>query len=128
MSDGPRPLRSAAAIRRRVLAEWRRYSEPPDPVRHLRRAGDVARDVLTAMGVAAQMDEESVRAGWAGAVGSFLAAHSSPLSLRGGILTVRVVQPSVRYTLEQGMKRDLLARLQQMFGQQVIRDLAFTTA
>lgn len=128
MSDGPRPFRSAAAIRRHVLAEWRRYSEPRNPARHLRAAGDVARDVLTAMGVSAQMDEETVRAGWAEAVGPFLAAHSNPLSLRAGILTVRVVQPSVRYTLEQGMKRDLLARLQLRFGPEAIRDLAFTTA
>ena len=128
MSGGsrPSPMRSAA-VRRQVLAEWRRYPEPRDAARHLHAAGDLVCDVLAAMGVKAQVDEETVCAGWAEAVGPFLAGHSCPVALRDGVLTVRVVQPSVRYTLEQGMRKELLERLQQTFGASLVRGLSFTT-
>jgi len=128
MRGGSRPFRMRpAAVRRQVLAEWRCYREPRDVARHLHAAGDVVRDVLAAMGVQAQVDEEAVRTGWAEAVGPFLAAHSCPVALRDGVLTVRVVQPSVRYTLEQGMRKELLDRLQQTFGASLVRGLSFTT-
>lgn len=128
MSGGFRPsLMRSAAVRRQVLAEWRRYPEPRDVACHLHAAGDLVSGVLAAMGVKAQVDEESVCAGWAEAVGPFLAAHSCPVALRDGVLTVRVVQPAVRYTLEQGMGKDLLERLQQTFGASLVRGLSFTT-
>lgn len=120
-------LSRAARLRQKVIEEWRGYREPPHPDRHLHAAGEVARQVLTGMAGADQVAEEEVRAGWGEAVGSFLAAHSEPVSLKRGILKVRVVQPSVRYTLEQGMKAELLARLQSRFGARRIVDLAFTT-
>jgi hypothetical protein len=34
-------------------------------------------------------------------VGDFIAAHSTPVALREGILYVRVLQPTLRYELEQ---------------------------
>jgi len=118
---------SSAAIRRRVLAEWRGYHEPPNPERNLHLAGDLAREVIASLAGADYLAEDEVRTGWAAAVGPFLAANSQPVSLKRGVLRVRIVQPSVRYALEQGMKGELLAKLQTTFGADRIRDLSFTT-
>ena len=54
-----------------------------------------------------------------------IAAHSSPVLLREGILYVRVLQPALHYELEQVSKIDILRKLKLRFGAKVIRDVRF---
>jgi hypothetical protein len=49
-------------------------------------------------------------------VGDFIAAHSTPVALRKGILYVRVLQPALHYELEQISKPEILRKLKQRFG------------
>jgi hypothetical protein len=49
-------------------------------------------------------------------VGDLIAAHSSPVALREGILYVRVLQPALHYELEQISKSEILRKLKQRFG------------
>ena len=62
---------------------------------------------------------------WGKIVGDFIAAHSSPVALREGILYVRVLQPALHYELEQVSKIDILRKLKQRFGGKIIRDVRF---
>ncbi|HCQ32432.1 MAG TPA: hypothetical protein DIV54_02955 [Verrucomicrobiales bacterium] len=48
--------------------------------------------------------------------------QTEPVSLRNGKLTLRVIQPSMRFHLEQ-TKKDLLKRLQQELGANTIREV-----
>ena len=70
------------------------------------------------------MNREVTQA-WGEIVGEFIAAHSSPVSLRDGVLYVRVLQPSLHYQFEQISKADILRKLKQRFGPKVIRDVRF---
>jgi Dna[CI] antecedent, DciA len=58
-------------------------------------------------------------------VGDFIAAHSAPVALRGGILYVRVLQPALHYEHEQISKSEILRKLKHRFGGKTIRDIRF---
>jgi hypothetical protein len=44
-------------------------------------------------------------------VGDFIAAHSTPVALREGVLYVRVLQPALHYELEQISRPEILRKL-----------------
>jgi predicted nucleic acid-binding Zn ribbon protein len=70
------------------------------------------------------LTEQALGEAWGGLVGDFLALHSRPDSLRHGVVTVRVSQPTVHQELS-GMKRRLVKALQGRFGEGKIRDVRF---
>jgi hypothetical protein len=45
--------------------------------------------------------------------------------LSGGVLSIQVLQPSVRYELERNWKNEILAKLQARFGKKTIREIKF---
>jgi predicted nucleic acid-binding Zn ribbon protein len=54
-----------------------------------------------------------------------VAKHSTPHRLEKGVLTVRVLQPTVHYELDRVFKPKLLAKLKARFGTSTIRELKF---
>jgi predicted nucleic acid-binding Zn ribbon protein len=62
---------------------------------------------------------------WSSIVGEFIAAHSTPVALRDGVLYVRVLQPSLHYELERVAKTQVLRKLKLRFGGKTIRDIRF---
>lgn len=77
------------------------------------------------LGLAERLHQEEVTAAWRGMVGEFIAAHSAPVSLRDGVLYVRVLQPALHYQFETISKADILQKLKKRFGGRVIRDVRF---
>jgi len=113
------------SFRRAVIAEWRGLPfDPPRPDR-TQSTADLLPKVMQKLGLRERLHENEVMATWAKIVGEFIAAHSSPVSLREGILYVRVLQPALHYELEQVSKIDILRKLKQRFGNKVIRDIRF---
>ena len=74
------------------------------------------------LGLKERLNESDVIEAWAEIVGEFIAAHSAPVSLREGVLCVRVLQPALHYQFEQISKADILRKLKQRFGPKIIRD------
>ena len=113
------------SLRATVIAEWRglpakkirpdRWQEPRDLVPKL----------MQQLGLSERLRENEVIDAWKSIVGEFIAAHSCPISLRGGVLFVRVLQPSLHYQFEQISKAEILRKLKQRFGQKIIRDIRF---
>ncbi len=112
-------------IRRAVLREWRGGDEPVHPDDHLHRAtkflGAILRDAKVSEGI----DEERLREMWVEIAGDFIARHATPDSLRGGCLTLKVLQPAMRFQLEQ-MKPRLLANLERVAGKGVVKSIRFS--
>jgi len=74
------------------------------------------------VGLRGGLDEDRVKEAWSSLVGELLAKQTEPVSLRRGCLTLRVLQPAMRYHLEQ-LKPSLLGKLQRELGQDQVSSL-----
>jgi predicted nucleic acid-binding Zn ribbon protein len=113
------------ALRAAVIAEWRGMPDrKPRPDRWQSPAELMPR-LMQRLGLRERLRETEVIDAWSKIVGDFIAAHSAPVALRGGILYVRVLQPALHYELEQISKTEILRKLKQRFGTKTIRDVRF---
>lgn len=111
-------------IRRRVLEDWRGLPSEGPSDRWVPLHEALAKSVAK-LGLADRLCEEQVREAWRDIVGDFLASHSEPAGMQRGILTIQVVQPTVRFELERTWKPEILKKLRQKFGAKVIREVRF---
>lgn len=87
--------------------------------------GDILKKLMPKLGLTELVAEEQVREAWDGLVGDFLSRHATPCGLSGGVLSIQVLQPSVRYELERHWKPQILERLQERFGKKAIKEIRF---
>lgn len=114
-----------ASVRAAVIAEWRGLPERKSRPDRWQATADVLPALMQKLGLRERLHESEVMEAWQQMVGSFIAAHSAPVSLREGVLIVRVLQPALHYQLEQVLKTEIVRKLKQRFGAKVIRDLRF---
>ena len=114
-----------SSLRSKVIAEWRGL--PEKKITHGRWAApaEILPQLMQRLGLKERLHESEVGEAWSKIVGDFIAAHSSPVALREGILYVRVLQPALHYELEQVSKSAILRKLKQRFGIKIIRDVRF---
>lgn len=111
-------------MRRKVLREWWGGDEPLDTNRRVSLAGKFVERILREAGATGGMEEQRLRESWTAVAGEFIARHTEPISFRAGHLRLRVLQPAMRFHLEQ-MKAPLLARLRQELGEKNVRGIQF---
>ncbi len=114
-----------SALRSAVLAEWRGLSAPRPRPDKWHAAAELMPKLMQQLGLGERLRQNEVMAAWRDIVGDFIAEHSTPFSLRDGVLYVRVLQPSLHYQFEQISKPEILRRLKRQFGGMVIRDIRF---
>jgi predicted nucleic acid-binding Zn ribbon protein len=112
-------------LRARVLAEWRGLPEVPFVRDTAKPITEPLTKLMATLGLKDRLKEEEVLRAWGEIVGDFISKHSTPLRLKDGVLTVRVLQPTVHYELDRVWKRELLDRLKKRFGTRLVRDLKF---
>jgi len=115
----------AQHVRRLLLEEWRGLPEPPVGLDRCVPLADALSALIPRLGLTDRLNEEEIRTAWREIVGEFLATHSEPRALRGGILTIGVLQPTVRYELERSWKSRILEKLRERFGAAKIRGIRF---
>lgn len=113
------------ALRAAVIAEWRGLPEPRVRPDKWKAPADLLPSLMQKLGLSDRLREVEVMDAWRSIVGDFIAAHSAPVSLRAGILFVRVLQPALHYQFETISKAGILRKLRQRFGGKIIRDLRF---
>jgi predicted nucleic acid-binding Zn ribbon protein len=114
-----------SALRALVVTEWRGLPEGKLRPDKWQRLGDVMPKLVQQLGLSDRLKENEITNAWRQIVGDFIAAHSAPVTLRDGVLVVRVVQPALHYQFETISKPEILRRLKQRFGSKLIRDLRF---
>jgi predicted nucleic acid-binding Zn ribbon protein len=114
-----------ASLRRKALSEWRGLEESKPRPDRCASVAALLQKILPKLGLADRLCEQQITDAWREVAGDFLAQHSIPAGLAGGILTVQVIQPSVRYELERTWKREILEKLQARFGKRVVREVRF---
>lgn len=114
-----------ANLRAAVIAEWRGWPEKKRRPDRWQATADLLPKVIQHLGLSERLHENEVMETWSNVVGEFIAAHSCPVSLREGVLYVRVLQPALHYELEQISKPAILRKLKQRFGGKTVRDVRF---
>jgi predicted nucleic acid-binding Zn ribbon protein len=113
------------SVRAAVIAEGRGVPERKLQADRWRSPAELMPRLMQRLGLRERLRETEVIDAWSKIVGDFIAAHSTPVALREGILYVRVIQPALHYELEQISKSEILRKLKQRFGGKTIRDVRF---
>src|SRR5437667_9338133 len=114
-----------SSLRAAVIAEWRGLPDKKTRTDRWRSPAELVPKLMQRLGLRERLHETAVIDAWSKIVGEFIAAHSTPVALREGVLYVRVLQPALHYELEQVSKTDILRKLKQRFGTKTIRDIRF---
>ena len=114
-----------ASLRAAVIAEWRGLPEKKLRPDRWQAPSDLLPKLMQQLGLNERLRESEVIEAWKQIVGEFIATHSTPVSLRAGVLFVRVLQPALHYQFEQISKAEILRKLKQRFGTKIIRDIRF---
>jgi len=114
-----------STLRAAVIQEWRGLPQLTAPRDRWRQSSELLPALMQKLGLKERLRESEVIEAWSSIVGEFIAVHSAPVALRGGVLYVRVLQPSLHYDLEQIAKAEVLRKLKQRFGNKTIRELRF---
>ena len=118
------PRKDHERYKRQILQEWR-ILPVPRRERPFKELANEVGQVLEGFGLEEKFTENEVRNAWRDIVGEFIAQHTRPHSLLSGVLEVRVLQPSILYTLEREMKPQILSKLQSAFSRKAIREVKF---
>ncbi|MEP6810021.1 MAG: DUF721 domain-containing protein [Chthoniobacterales bacterium] len=113
------------ALRAAVLAEWRGLPEKRIKPDRWQSPAVLLPKLMQQFGLRERLHETEVIDAWKQIVGEFIAAHSAPLSLREGVLFVRVLQPALHYQFETISKAEILKKLKRRFGGKTVRDVRF---
>src|SRR5438477_13128609 len=114
-----------SSLRAAMIAEWRGLPANKTRPDRWQAPADLLPKLMQELGLSERLKENEVIDAWKTIVGEFIAKHSSPVSLRAGVLFVRVLQPALHYQFEQISKAEILRKLKQRFGKKMIRDIRF---
>lgn len=117
------PEQTLWAMRQQTLREWR-GEKVLNPNRNIHNASEHLDKLLAKVGVKGGLDEQKLRHAWAAVAGDFVAKHAEPESLKNGVLVLTVIQPSMRFHLEQ-MKGQLLKNFRKELGAGVVKQVRF---
>jgi predicted nucleic acid-binding Zn ribbon protein len=116
---------SPQKIRSHFMRDWIGGHFPLDLNRNVSDASTFIEDILESVGMRGGLDEDRVKEAWKSLAGDAIASQTEPVSLRKGCLTLKVLQPAMRFHLEQ-LKPQLLRKLQSELGEENITKLRMT--
>ena len=114
-----------SSLRAAVVSEWRGFPEKRTRPDQWQMPSELLPKLMQKLGLKERLHEGEIIEAWAKIVGDFIAAHSTPVALREGVLYVRVLQPALHYQFEQISKADILRKLKRRFGSKTIHDVRF---
>ena len=114
----------AKRVRQQLLTEWRGGVDPPSPTRNIHQPGEYLADLLKSVGLSEGIDEGRLKESWSVVAGEFVSKHTVPESIRGGVLVLRVLQPAMKFHLQQ-MSGKLLANMRRELGDGVVKQIVF---
>ena len=124
-SEGRGRVAIDSSLRAAVIAEWHGVPDRKLQADRWQSPSELMPKLMQRLGLRERLRETEVIDAWSKIVGDFIAAHSSPVALREGVLYVRVLQPALHHELEQISKTEIVRKLKQRFGGKTIRDIRF---
>ena len=112
------------AWRKQLLEEWRGVPDPKVTRSTAKVVGDVVPDLMEALGLSERYGAEEIGRVWTQEVGHPLCLQAVPIKLKHKTLHIRMIQPTVHFVLE-GMRDELLTKLQNRLGRERLQSLKF---
>ena len=112
------------ALRAQVLHEWQPFGAGPN-IPTGNPASQLVPQVMKKLGLEQRLRESQVSFQWPEIVGTEVAHHAQPVSLRNGLLVVAVDHPVWLQELSRYHKPLLLQKVQQRVGKKAVRDIRF---
>jgi predicted nucleic acid-binding Zn ribbon protein len=115
------------ALRAQVLREWRPFHGDGDASgsKAVNPTSKLVPAVMKHLGLEQRLQQSQVFYLWSNIVGSDIARHSQPVSLRNGMLVVAVDHPVWLEDLTRYSKADILKKVQECVGKTAVRDIRF---
>jgi len=110
-------------MRRRAVEEWRGLPEKVISHERVRSVSESVPKFLKGLGLKERFEEEEMMRSWRELVGDFIADNSQPVKVRGKVLYVQVLQPTLHYDLDRTLKGKLLKRIQDRYGAHKVREV-----
>lgn len=112
------------ALRARVLHEWQPFAINPN-IPTGSPASELVPQVMKKLGLEQRLQQSQVFFLWSEIVGSDIARHAQPVSLRNGLLVVTVDHPVWLQELSRYHKSLMLQKVQGRIGKKAVRDICF---
>lgn len=115
------------ALRAQVLREWRPLHTAVDAsvAQTANSTNKLVPLVMKQLGLEQRLQQSQVFHLWRDIVGSDIARHAQPVSLRNGLLIVAVDHPVWLQELSRYHKPLILQRVHERVGKKAVRDIAF---
>jgi len=115
------------ALRAKVLREWRPFHGDMDAAaaRPANSTNEIVPLVMKQLGLEQRLQQSQVFFLWPNIVGTDIAKHAQPVSLRNGQLIVAVDHPGWLEELVRYHKVMILQRVQDRLGKKTVRDIRF---
>ena len=115
------------ALRTKVLREWRPFGPDANPLgaRPAHSTDKLVPLVMKRLGLEQRLQVSQVFYLWPSIVGSDIARHAQPVSLRNGFLIVAVDHPVWLQELARYHKPLILQKVQERVGKKTVRDIVF---
>lgn len=112
------------ALRAQVLREWQPFGISPN-IPTGSPASELVPRVMKKLGLEHRLQQSQVFFLWPEIVGTDIARHAQPVSLRNGLLVVTVDHPVWLQELSRFHKPLLLQKVQGRIGKKAVRDICF---
>jgi len=116
-----------SALRTQVLREWRPFQTVSDlsGARSASSTDKLVPLVMKRLGLEQRLQQSRVFSLWPQIVGSDIARHAQPVSLRHGLLVLAVDHPVWLQELSRYHKPLILQKVQERIGKKTVRDIVF---
>ncbi|MDQ8190182.1 DUF721 domain-containing protein [Roseibacillus persicicus] len=111
-----------AHFTKRVVRDWQGGDTPMPTEENCSKAGDWVESILGSLKISDGLEEGRIRQSWKKVAGDFVAAQTEVVSLKRGVLVLRVLQPAMRFHLDQS-RGDLLRKVQAELGKKAVREV-----
>lgn len=111
-------------LRHSLLEQWRGLDEAPLVNVPTKPIADVLTKLMKELGMNERLRLEDVLVAWASVTGDFISKNSQPDNYSRGVLTVRLLQPSMHHALTME-RAALIKKLNDHLGAGVVRDIRF---
>lgn len=116
-----------SALRTQVLREWQPFYTDPDlpGAKSTNSTNNLVPLVMKRLGLEQRLQQSQAFHLWPNIVGSDIARHAQPVSLRNGALIVAVDHPVWLQELSRYHKPLILQKVQERVGKKAVRDIVF---